>query len=145
MTGQDQETKLSDWNSQIIDEFRENGGKVGGPFEGRPLLLLHHKGARTGTERVTPLMYQAVDGGYAVFASKGGADSNPDWYHNVKANPDTSVEVGTEVVDVEARVAEGDEYERIWEKQKSDYSFFAEYEAKTARDNIPVVVLDRKG
>lgn len=145
MTGQDQETKLSDWNSQIIDEFRENGGKVGGPFEGRPLLLLHHKGARSGTDRVTPLMYQAIDGGYAVFASKGGADSNPDWYHNVKANPDTSVEVGTEVVDVEARVAEGDEYERIWEKQKSDYSFFADYEAKTARDNIPVIVLDRKG
>ena len=136
---------MSDWNKKIIDEFRENEGKVGGPFDGRPLLLLHHKGARTGTERVTPLMYRAVDGGYAVFASKGGADSNPDWYHNVRANPDTRVEVGTEVVDVSARVAEGDEYERIWEKQKSDYSIFAEYEEKTSRDRIPVVILDRRG
>lgn len=135
---------MSDWNRKIIDEFRENGGKVGGRFEGRPLLLLHHRGARTGNERVTPLMYQPVDGGYAVFASKAGADSNPDWYHNVRANPDARVEVGTEMVDVEARLAGGDEYERIWEKQKSDYSFFAEYEAKTARDHIPVVVLDRK-
>jgi deazaflavin-dependent oxidoreductase (nitroreductase family) len=135
---------LSDWNKQIIDEFRENDGKVGGRFEGRPLLLLHHTGARTATKRVTPLMYQEVDGGYAVFASKAGADSNPDWYHNVKANPDTRVEVGTETVDVRARLAEGDEYEQIWEKQKSDYPFFADYESKTARDRIPVIVLDRK-
>lgn len=136
---------MSDWNNKIIDEFRENDGKVGGPFEGRPLLLLHHEGVRTGTERVTPLMYQAIDDGFAVFASKGGADSNPDWFHNIKANPDTKVEVGTETVDVTARLAEGDEYERIWEKQKSDYPFFAEYEEKTARDQIPVIVLDRKG
>ena len=135
---------MSDWNKQIIDEFRENDGKVGGRFEGRPLLLLHHKGARTGIERVTPLMYQAVEGGYAVFASKGGADSNPDWYHNVQANPDTTVEVGTEVVEVEARLAEGDEYDQIWEKQKSDHPFFAEYESRTARDHIPVLVLGRK-
>lgn len=135
---------MSDWNSQIISEFRENGGKVGGPFEGRPLLLLHHKGARTGTERVAPLMYQEVDGGYAVFASKGGADTNPDWYYNIKANPEAKVEVGTETVDVEARVAQGDEYHRIWEKHKSDFPVFARYEAKTARDHIPVIVLDRK-
>lgn len=135
---------MSDWNKQIIHEFRENEGKVGGPFEGRPLLLLHHKGARTGTERVTPLMYQEIDGAYAVFASKGGADSNPDWYHNLKANPEATVEVGTETVDVEARVAVGDEYERIWKKHKSDYPVFAEYEQKTSRDHIPVVVLDRK-
>ena len=135
---------MSDWNKKIIDEFRENGGEVGGPFAGRPLLLLHHKGARTGTERVTPLMYQDVDGGYAVFASKAGADSNPDWYHNVKANPDVRVELGTELVDVEARIADGDEYTQIWEKQKTDYPTFADYEEKTARDHIPVVVLERK-
>ena len=133
---------MSDWNKQIIDEFRENDGEVGGSFEGKPLLLLHHEGARTGKERVSPLMYQAVDGGYAVFASKGGADSNPDWYHNIMANPATKVEVGAEVVDVEARRAEGDEYRRIWERQKSEYPFFAEYEEKTARDHIPVVVLE---
>lgn len=87
-------------------------------------------------------MYQQVDGGYAVFASKGGADTNPDWLHNLKANPRTRVEVGSGIIDVTARLAEGDEYGMIWEKQKSDYPFFAEYEAKTARTHIPVVVLE---
>ena len=135
---------MSNWNQNIIEEFRANAGSVGGHFAGRPLLLLHHTGARTGTERVTPLMYQAVDGGYAIFASKGGADSNPDWLHNLKANPATRVEVGSETVDVTARVAVGDEYEKIWAKQKRDYPFFAEYEAKTDRDHIPVVVLERR-
>lgn len=135
---------MSDWNKSIIEEFRENGGQVGGRFAGRPLLLLHHEGARTGTHRVTPLMYQEVEGGYAVFASKAGADTNPDWFHNVRANPETKVEVGSETFEVTARVAEGEEYETIWERQKSDYSFFAEYEAKTAREHIPVVVLERR-
>ena len=134
---------MSDWNQRIIDEFRQNGGKVGGHFEGRPLLLLHHVGARSGTERVTPLMYQALEGGYAIFASKGGADTNPAWLHNLRAHPLTKVEVGTEVLAVEARIAAGAEYDRIWTKQKSDYPFFAEYEQKTARDTIPVVILER--
>ena len=133
---------MSDWNSNIIDEFRDNEGKVGGMFEGAPLLLLHHVGARTETERVTPLMYQSIDGGYAVFASKAGADTNPDWLHNVKANSETKVEVGTEIVTVTARVADGDEHDRIWSKQKQDWPQFAEYENKTARDVIPVVVLE---
>lgn len=135
---------MSNWNQNIIEEFRANDGQVGGHFAGRPLLLLHHTGAKTGKERVTPLMYQAVDGGYAVFASKGGADTNPDWFHNLRANPDTRVEVGTEVLDVTARVAVGDEYEEIWARQKSDYPFFAEYEVKTDRDHIPVVVLEKR-
>ena len=133
---------MSDWNSNIIDEFRDNEGKVGGMFEGAPLLLLHHVGARTETERVTPLMYQSIDGGYAVFASKAGADTNPDWLHNVKANPETKVEVGTEIVAMIARVADGDEHDRIWSKQKQDWPQFAKYENKTARDVIPVVVLE---
>ena len=133
---------MSDWNSNIIDEFRDNEGKVGGMFEGAPLLLLHHVGAKTETERVTPLMYQALDGGYAVFASKAGADSNPDWLHNVKANPETKVEVGSEIVAVIARVADGDEHDRIWSRQKQDWPQFAEYENKTARDVIPVVILE---
>lgn len=133
---------MSDWNSNIIDEFRDNEGKVGGMFEGAPLLLLHHVGAKTETERVTPLMYQALDGGYAVFASKAGADTNPDWLHNVKANPETKVEVGAEIVAVMARVAEGDEHDRIWSKQKQDWPQFAKYENKTARDVIPVVILE---
>jgi deazaflavin-dependent oxidoreductase (nitroreductase family) len=76
---------VSDWNANIIEEFRGNEGRIGGHFEGWPLLLLHHTGAKTGTERVNPLAYQAVDGGYAVFASKSGATDNPDWYHNLVA------------------------------------------------------------
>lgn len=136
---------MSDWNKAIIEEFRNNGGRVGGHFAGRPLLLLHHTGAKTGKERVTPLMYQKVDGGYAVFASKAGADTNPDWLHNLKADPGARIEVGSDTIDVTARLAAGDEHDVIWEKQKSDYPFFAEYEAKTTRDHIPVVVLEPRG
>jgi deazaflavin-dependent oxidoreductase (nitroreductase family) len=133
---------MSNWNEGIIDEFRANEGQVGGGFAGRPLLLLHHHGARTGTERVSPLMYQRVGDAYAVFASKGGADSNPDWFHNLRANPDVSIEVGNDKIDVRARVAHGEEQDRIWEQQKRDYPQFAEYEEKTSRSQIPVIVLD---
>lgn len=134
---------MSDWNDKIIKEFRENGGKVGGSFEGAPLLLLHSTGAKSGEERVNPMMYQAVDGGYAVFASKAGAPDNPDWYHNLKAHPDTSVEVGTDTVAVTARVLDAEEREPIWQKQKADYPAFAEYEEKTDR-LIPVIMLERR-
>jgi len=133
---------MSDWNTGIIDEFRANDGKVGGMFEGAPLLLLHHTGAKTGTERVSPLMYQVVDGGYAIFASKAGADTNPDWFHNVTANPRTTIEVGRATTSVRARRAEGDEHDRIWEQQKQSWPQFAEYERQTARDVIPVIVLE---
>ena len=134
---------MSDWNQQIIDEFRANDGKVGGMFEGAPLLLLHHAGARTGTQRVTPLMYQGLPSGYAVFASKAGADSNPDWFYNVAANAETDVEVGADSVRVTVRVASGEEHDDIWNRQKRDWPQFAEYEQQTARDVIPVVVLER--
>ena len=134
---------MTDWNTNIIEEFRTNEGRVGGPFEGRPMLLLHHFGARTGTERVNPLAYQDLgDGSIAVFASKGGSDTNPDWFHNLVANPRARVEVGTESWDVVARVAEGDERERIWESQKRLMPGFATYEERTPRQ-IPVIVLDR--
>jgi deazaflavin-dependent oxidoreductase (nitroreductase family) len=131
----------TDWNRQVIDEFRANQGRVGGNFAGAPMILIHHRGAKSGTERVNPLMYQRVDGGYAIFASKGGAPTNPDWYYNVVANPETTVEVGTETIPVRARVARGEERERIWEKQKRDYPGFADYE-KTANRKIPVVILE---
>lgn len=131
----------SDWNREVIEEFHANAGKVEA-FEGRPLLLLHHKGAKTGTERVNPLVYLPVDGNFAVFASKAGAPTNPDWYHNLRANPDTEVEVGTETIRVRARVAEGAERDEIWEEQKRVNSNFADYEKKTTRP-IPVVVLER--
>ena len=134
---------MSDFNRRVVDEFRANGGRVGGMFEGAPLLLLHHVGARTGTQRVAPLMYQAVDGGYAIFASKAGADTNPAWLHNLTANPETTVEVGAEVVPVTARVVDGEERRVIWERQTRRWPQFAEYERKTSRPLIPVVVLDR--
>ena len=130
-----------DWNRRVIDEFRANAGTVEA-FEGRPLLLLHHKGAKTGTERVNPLVYLPVGDAFAVFGSKAGGPTNPDWYHNLRANPDTSVEVGTETIPVRARVAEGAERDAIWEEQKRVNSNFADYEQKTTR-SIPVVILER--
>lgn len=135
-------SEVNDWNAQIIEEFRANDGKVGGQFEGAPLLLLHSTGAKSGQERVNPVMYQDLGGGpVAVFASKAGADDNPDWYHNVVANPEVTAEIGTETRTFRARVANDEERESIWEKQKRDYPGFADYEAKTDRV-IPVVVLD---
>ncbi len=131
---------MSDFNQQIIDEFRANEGRVGGNFAGAPMLLLHSTGAKSGAERVHPMMYRAVDGGWAVFASKAGADTHPAWYHNLVAHPAASIEVGTEHRRVTARVAEGAEREAIWTAQKADYPGFAGYEAKTSRV-IPVIVL----
>jgi deazaflavin-dependent oxidoreductase (nitroreductase family) len=135
---------VSDWNAKIIDEFRANEGKVGGMFEGSPMLILHTIGARTGNERVTPLVYQADGERVVIFASKGGAPENPAWFHNLVAHPDVTVEIGTETVPVRARVAEGDERERLWARQKELMPGFGDYEAKTTRQ-IPVVVLDRAG
>jgi len=135
-----------DWNAHIIEEFRANEGRVGGPFEGRPILLLHHRGAKTGTERINPVAYQAVGDDFAVFASKGGHPAHPDWYHNLVANPEVTVEVGTETFPVHAHVAKGEERERIWSKQKSVWPGFAEYEEKTKGvREIPVIVLERVG
>jgi deazaflavin-dependent oxidoreductase (nitroreductase family) len=122
---------FNDWNRGVIEEFRANGGKVA-QFEGRPLLLLHHKGAKTGTERVNPLVYQPLGESFAVFGSKAGAPTNPD----------TTVEVGEGTVKVRARVAEGEERGRIWEQQKRDDPNFADYEKLTSRP-IPVVILER--
>ncbi len=131
----------NDLNSSTIEEFRARGGRVA-RFPKQPLLLLHHRGARTGIERVNPLAYLSIDGGFAVFASKGGAPTNPDWLYNLVANPDVAVEVGREVVAVRARVAQGEERDRIWEEQKRRNTAFAEYERKTTR-RIPVVILER--
>lgn len=129
------------WNDKIIEEFRASGGKVGGPFEGAPLLLLHTTGARSGQERVNPMMYRSDGDRLAVFASKAGADTNPDWFHNLRANPRVTVEIGTETRTVLARIAEPDERERLWSAQKKEYPGFADYETKTKR-RIPVVILE---
>jgi deazaflavin-dependent oxidoreductase (nitroreductase family) len=131
-----------DWNKKIVEEFRANNGVVGGPFEGTALLLVHHKGAKSGTERVNPLAYQQVGDGFAIFASKGGAPTNPDWYYNLVANPDTEVEVGSETVPVKARVLEGEERDTVWNEQKRRAPGFAEYEKTTGGRTIPVVLLE---
>jgi len=134
--------EANDWNSKIIAEFRANGGQVGGPFAGSTLLLLHTTGARSGQERVNPVMYRDLgDGSYAVFASKAGAPVNPDWYHNLRANPGVSAEIGTRTERFTARVAEGAERARIWTVHKQANPGFADYERNTTRQ-IPVVVLD---
>ena len=133
----------ADRNKAIIEEFRANDGVVGGYFTGVPLVLVHHKGAKSGTERIAPLATQRVENGWAVFASKGGADDNPAWYYNVLAHPETTIEVGSETVAVRAHEARGEEYDRIWNKQKADIPTFAEYEQKTKRPYIPVIVLER--
>jgi deazaflavin-dependent oxidoreductase (nitroreductase family) len=133
---------VNDFNGQVIEEFRANGGKLGGPFEGVPMLLLHHEGAKSGTERVNPVTYRKVGDALAVFESKGGSPRNPDWYYNLLAHPRITVEVGTETIPVVARVAGDAEREPIWEAQKRDNPAFADYERKTSRQ-IPVVILER--
>ncbi len=136
---------MTDWNEKIIDEFRGTDGRVGGNFEDRTLLLLHHRGAKTGTERINPVAYQRLSpDSVAIFASKGGAPNNPDWFHNLIANPDASIEIGTDSYPVHARVAAGEEREQIWERQMHNWPGFAEYEEKTKGiREIPVVILDK--
>lgn len=132
----------NDWNAAIIEEFRANAGKVGGPFEGAPVLLLHTTGARSGQERVNPMVYQDLGDAIAVFASKAGAPTHPDWYHNLVAHPEVTAEVGAETRSFVARVAAGEERERIWSTQKERMPGFAEYEVKAQGREIPVVILD---
>jgi deazaflavin-dependent oxidoreductase (nitroreductase family) len=132
---------MSDWNTQVIEEFRANAGKVGGMFENMSLVLLHHVGARSGTARVTPLAYLADGDRYVIFASKAGAPENPAWYHNLLANPDTEVEVATATVPVRAVEATGEERDRLYAAMAAAAPQFREYEEKTSR-TIPVVVLE---
>jgi len=133
---------MNEWNRQIIEEFRANNGEVGGMFAGRQLLLLHHTGARSGLERVNPLVYRQVGDSIAVFASKGGAPTNPDWYYNLLAHPSVSIEIKSERKRAVARIAGGEERERIWQAHKAEFPDFAEYELKAKGRQIPVVVLD---
>lgn len=133
---------FNEFNAKVIAEFRANGGKVGPPFEGAPMILVHHKGAKTGTERVAPLVYSRDGDRYVIIASKAGAPTNPDWYHNLKANPDTTVEIGTETFAVRVSEATGDERRRLYDAQAEQMANFKEYAAKTTRQ-IPVLVLTR--
>src|SRR6266540_618848 len=136
-------TTVHDWNSKIIDEFRANEGRVGGPFKGAPMLLLHHTGAKSGKIRVNPLVYLADGDRLLVFGSKGGAPTNPDWIHNLRANPAATVEVGTDKFAVEAEELTGEERDRLFAKQAGLMPAFADYQTKTRR-TIPVVALTRK-
>ncbi len=119
-------------------------GKVGGDFKGSPLLLLHHKGARSGRIRVNPVMYLKDGDRFLVFASSGGAPKNPDWYHNLLAHPDEArIEIGDEVIDVHAEEVKGMERDRLYAKQAALYPAFKDYQLKTKRI-IPVVALTRR-
>ena len=134
---------MSDFNASIIDEFRANEGKVGGPFEGSPMLLLHTTGRRSGTERVTPLVYWPEGDRMVIFASKGGAPTHPDWYRNLMAQGDTTVEVGTETVPVRVRETEGDERQDLFDRITAVIPGLADYQAKTTRV-IPILMLERR-
>jgi deazaflavin-dependent oxidoreductase (nitroreductase family) len=136
---------MSDWNDfnrTVIDEFRQTGGKVGGAFEGAPMILITHKGAKSGKEYTTPLVHTRDGDSYVVIASKGGAPADPQWFRNLQANPDVTVEVGSEQFPARARVAEGDERERLYRAQADLMPNFDEYAKATTR-SIPVVVLER--
>ena len=132
----------NDWNQKIIDEFRTNEGRVGGQFEGAPMILVHHVGAKSGTERVNPLVYFPYGDRMVIIASKGGAPTNPDWYHNLKAHPDVDVEVGTERFPVTVEEATGAERDALWARVVEQMPGFGEYQEKVDR-LIPVLVLQR--
>lgn len=132
----------TDFNLKIIEEFRANGGETFGPFKGRPLLLLTTKGAKSGETHTTPLVYSKDGDRYVIIASMGGAPKHPAWYFNVRANPEVTLEVGTEKFEAVARIADEPERTRLYDQQAATMPAFNDYKAKTARV-IPVVVLER--
>ena len=131
----------NDWNAKIIEEFHANEGKVGGVFEGATMLLLHTEGAKTGAPRVNPLVYLPDGDRYVVFASKGGAPTDPHWYRNLLADPSVTIEVGTEAIAVKANVIAGPERDELYARQVERFASFAEYERMTTRV-IPVIALE---
>jgi deazaflavin-dependent oxidoreductase (nitroreductase family) len=137
--------RASDFNTEMIEEFRANGGRVGGPWAGTTLILIHHIGARSGTERVTPLGCSPQgDGRFAIVASNGGSPAHPDWYYNLKASPRIRVEVGTQTFTVLAEELDGTARADLWPKLVAQYPSIGEYQARTARQ-IPVFLLTRSG
>ncbi|HLH63241.1 MAG TPA: nitroreductase family deazaflavin-dependent oxidoreductase [Ktedonobacteraceae bacterium] len=133
----------NDWNRQVIEEFRARKGKVGGIWEGRPLLLLTTTGAKSGQPRTRPVMYMRNGDRLFVFASKGGAPTNPDWYRNLLVHPEVTVEVDGETYDATATPITGEERDRIYAQWAEMYPQFSEYQKKTTR-KIPVIALDRR-
>jgi deazaflavin-dependent oxidoreductase (nitroreductase family) len=133
-----------DFNKNVIEEFRANGGKVGGYFANTQMLLLTMKGAKSGNMRTTPVAYTKDGDKYVIIASKGGADTHPDWYHNLKTHPNVTVEVGTEKFEAKAHEVHEPERSRLYAAHAAVMPGFAEYEKKTTR-KIPVFVLERAG
>jgi deazaflavin-dependent oxidoreductase (nitroreductase family) len=134
----------TEYNAKIIGEFRANEGHVGGTWQETPLLLLHHTGTKSGVSRVNPVAYLPDDRGYLIWAANGGAPRNPDWYHNLKAHPNTRIEVGTEVIDVAAEVATGAERKRLFTRAAERYPQLADLARKTNRV-IPMLILTPRG
>lgn len=134
---------MSDFNKGIIEEFRTNGGVVGGHFEGMNLLLVHTTGAKSGRERINPVAQISDGDRYVIIASKGGAPTSPDWYYNLKANPEVTIEVGTQKFPALATITEEPERSELFEKMASQYPGFEDYKEKTKRV-IPVVILTRQ-
>lgn len=134
--------QLNSWNRNIIEEFRANGGQVGGDFAEQPVLLLHTIGAKSGQERINPLVYSVDGDRLVIIASYAGAPRHPDWFHNILGQQDVTLEVGTETYRARATVAEGDERQRLFDQQAALMPFFHDYQAKTRRV-IPVVLLER--
>jgi deazaflavin-dependent oxidoreductase (nitroreductase family) len=137
-------TDQNTYNRQLIEEFRANRGKSGGPMEGRPLLLLTTTGAKSGQLRTTPMMYIPDGDRLLVIASNAGAPVHPDWYRNLVAYPEVTVEVGNEIFEAIAIVTDGPERQRLWTRVVELYPFFADHQAKVTRQ-IPVIVLERRG
>lgn len=130
------------FNRGVIAEFRANAGKVGGPFEGAPMVLITHTGAKSGKEYTTPLVHSMDGDDVVIIASKGGAPDDPQWFRNLVVNPAVTVELGTETYAGTAHVAEGAERDRLYAAQAALMPNFAEYASKTTRV-IPVVVIRR--
>lgn len=135
-------TSANDYNKSIIEEFRANGGKVGGRFANRTLLLLTTTGAKSGQTRTNPVAYTTDGDHFVIIASKGGAPTNPDWYYNLKANPEVTVELGREQFEARATIAEGAERDRLFNQMAEIMPGFADYQRNTDR-KIPVIVLER--
>ncbi|MSP22623.1 MAG: nitroreductase family deazaflavin-dependent oxidoreductase [Dehalococcoidia bacterium] len=137
-------TTSNERNRAVIEEFRANGGKAGGVWEGRPLVLLTTTGAKTGRQHTTPLMSRTEGDRLFVFASKGGAPESPAWYHNLVANPTVTVEVGAGRFEARAVVLDGPERDRVYAAQATNFPQFGEYQTRTTRQ-IPVIALERIG
>ena len=137
-------SQMDEFNKKVIEDFRANGGNVGGQFKGAPMVLLTHTGAKSGKTYTTPLVYSRDGDRVVIIASKAGSDTNPDWYHNLRAHPEVTLEIGAEKFRARAKVAAGAERERLFDQQAKIMPLFDDYRKKTKRE-IPVMVLERVG